>query len=108
MAVYGASGLLAGIASVIYTSRVFSARGDAGGGLELLAIAAVVVGGATIRGGEISVIRTTLAVILIGVIPNGFVLAGIDTSWQFVAVGLVMVAAVAFNEVLFRPSLIRT
>ena len=108
MAVYGASGLLAGIASVIYTSRVFSARGDAGGGLELLAIAAVVVGGATIRGGEISVIRTTLAVILIGVIPNGFVLAGIDTSWQFVAVGLVMVAAVAFNEVFFRPSLIRT
>ena len=108
LAVYGASGLLAGIASVIYTSRVFSARGDAGGGLELLAIAAVVVGGATIRGGEISVIRTTLAVILIGVIPNGFVLAGIDTSWQFVAVGLVMVAAVAFNEVLFRPSLIRT
>ena len=108
LAVYGASGLLAGIGSVIYTSRVFSARGDAGGGLELLAIAAVVVGGATIRGGEISVIRTTLAVILIGVIPNGFVLAGIDTSWQFVAVGLVMVAAVAFNEVLFRPSLIRT
>lgn len=108
MAVYGISGLLAGIASVIYTSRVFSARGDAGGGLELLAIAAVVVGGATIRGGELSVVRTTLAVILIGMIPNGFVLAGIDTSWQYVAIGLVMVVAVALNEVLFRPSLIRT
>src|SRR5262249_30303350 len=64
LAVYGASGLLSGIASVIYTSRVFSARGDAGSGLELLAIAAVVVGGASIHGGEISVVRTTLGVIL--------------------------------------------
>jgi rhamnose transport system permease protein len=108
LGVYGASGLLAGIAGVIYTSRVFSARGDAGNGLELLAIAAVVVGGVTIRGGEISVVRTTLAVLLIGVIPNGFVLAGIDTSWQYVAVGLVMVAAVVLNEVFFRPQFVRT
>ena len=98
LAVYGASGLLAGIASLIYTSRVFSARGDAGAGLELLAIAAVVLGGASIRGGEISVARTTLAVAVIGVIPNGFILAGIDTSWQYVAVGVVMVLAVALNE----------
>jgi rhamnose transport system permease protein len=98
LAVYGASGLLAGIASLIYTSRVFSARGDAGAGLELLAIAAVVLGGASIRGGEISIARTTLAVAVIGVIPNGFILAGIDTSWQYVAVGVVMVLAVALNE----------
>jgi ribose/xylose/arabinose/galactoside ABC-type transport system permease subunit len=98
MAVYGTSGLLTGIASLIYTSRVFSARGDAGAGLELLAIAAVVLGGASIRGGEISVARTTLAVAVIGVIPNGFILAGIDTSWQYVAVGVVMVLAVALNE----------
>jgi rhamnose transport system permease protein len=102
MGVYGASGLLAGIASLIYSSRVFSARGDAGAGLELLAIAAVVLGGASIRGGEISVARTTLAVLVIGVIPNGFILAGVDTSWQYVAVGLVMVVAVALNERLGR------
>jgi ribose/xylose/arabinose/galactoside ABC-type transport system permease subunit len=60
----------------------------------------VVVGGASIHGGEISVVRTTLGVILIGVIPNGFVLAGIDTSWQYVAIGLVMIAAVLLNELL--------
>ena len=100
VAVYGASGLLAGVAGVIYTSRVFSARGDAGGGLELLAIAAVVVGGASIHGGEISVVRTTLGVFLIGMIPNGFVLAGIDTSWQYVAIGSVMIVAVLTNELL--------
>jgi rhamnose transport system permease protein len=107
LAVYGASGLLSGIASVIYTSRVFSARGDAGGGLELLAIAAVVVGGATISGGEISVTRTTLAVVVIGIIPNGLVLAGIDTSWQYVTIGVVMVAAIVLNELLSGRSMTR-
>lgn len=102
LAVYGTSGLLAGIASLIYSSRVFSVRGDSGSGLELLAIAAVVVGGATIRGGEISVLRTTLAVVVIGVIPNGLALAGIDTSLQFVTIGVVMVAAIAINELFVR------
>jgi rhamnose transport system permease protein len=100
IAVYGLSGFLAGAAGVIYTSRVFSARGDAGGGLELLAIAAVVVGGASIFGGELSVVRTTLGVILIGLIPNGFVLSQIDTSWQYVAIGAAMIAAVLTNELI--------
>jgi ribose/xylose/arabinose/galactoside ABC-type transport system permease subunit len=105
IAVYGLSGLLAGAAGAIYTSRVFSARGDAGGGLELLAIAAVVVGGASIHGGELSVLRTTLGVILIGLIPNGFVLSNIDTSWQYVAVGAVMISAVLISELLRGTSL---
>jgi rhamnose transport system permease protein len=100
LAVYGTSGLLTGIASLIFSSRVFSVRGDAGGGLELLAIAAVVVGGASIRGGEISIARTTLAVIVIGVIPDGLQLANIDTSWQYVTIGVVMVAAIVINELL--------
>jgi rhamnose transport system permease protein len=100
LAVYGTSGLLTGIASLIFSSRVFSVRGDAGSGLELLAIAAVVVGGASIRGGEISIARTTLAVIVIGVIPDGLQLANIDTSWQYVTIGVVMVAAIVINELL--------
>ena len=98
LAVYGSSGLLTGVAALIYSSRVFSVRGDAGSGLELLAIAAVVVGGASIRGGEISAARTTLAVIVIGVIPDGLQLAGIDTSWQYVTIGFVMVTAIVINE----------
>ena len=102
LAVYGSSGLLTGVASLIYSSRVFSDRGDSGTGLELLAIAAVVVGGASIRGGEISAARTTLAVIVIGVIPDGLQLAGIDTSWQYVTIGVVMVAAIVINELFGR------
>lgn len=96
--VYSMSGLLAGLSSIIYTSRVFSSRGDAGNGLELLAIAAVVVGGASIRGGEISVVRTVLATFAIGLIPNGFAIGGLDTSWQYIAVGALMVGVVVFNE----------
>lgn len=102
LGVYGSSGLLTGIASLIYCSRVFSDRGDSGAGLELLAIAAVVVGGASIRGGEISAARTTLAVIVIGVIPDGLQLAGIDTSWQYVTIGVVMVTAIVINEMFGR------
>ncbi len=98
LAVYGLSGLLAGLSAVIYTSRVLSARADAGNGLELLAIAAVVVGGASIQGGEVSIVRTTLAVIAITMVPNGFVLSGFSSSWQFVAIGCVMVLVVVFNE----------
>ncbi|MFT3873567.1 MAG: ABC transporter permease [Nocardioides sp.] len=98
LTVYGVAGLLSGIAAVIYTSRVLSSRADAGNGLELLAIAAVVVGGASIQGGQISIVRTTLAVIAIATIPNGFVLSGYSTSWQYVAIGLVMIVAVVFNE----------
>jgi ribose/xylose/arabinose/galactoside ABC-type transport system permease subunit len=102
LAVYGASGLFTGIAGLIYSSRVFSVRGDSGSGLELLAIAAVVVGGSSIRGGEVSAARTTLAVIVIGVIPDGLQLANIDTSWQYVAIGVVMVAAIVINELFAR------
>jgi rhamnose transport system permease protein len=98
LSVYGVSGLLSGVAAVIYTSRVLSSRADAGNGLELLAIAAVVVGGASIQGGQISVVRTTIAVIAIALIPNGFVLADYSTSWQYVAIGGVMIIAVVFNE----------
>jgi rhamnose transport system permease protein len=104
LAVYGVSGLLTGVASTIFSSRVFSVRGDAGTGLELLAIAAVVVGGASIRGGQISIARTTIAVIVIGVIPDGLQLANIDTSWQYVTIGVVMVAAIVINELLVRRS----
>lgn len=98
VSIYGIAGLLSGIAAVIYTSRVLSSRADAGNGLELLAIAAVVVGGASIQGGQISVVRTTLAVIAIAMIPNGFVLSDYSTSWQYVAIGVLMIVAVVFNE----------
>jgi rhamnose transport system permease protein len=102
LSIYALSGLLSGLAAIIYTSRVFSARGNAGAGLELQAIAAVVVGGASIQGGTISIPQTTLAVLVIGVIPNGLALIGVDTNWQFVVIGSIMVLAGALNQFLGR------
>ena len=93
---------MSGVAAIIYTSRVFSARGDAGAGLELQAIAAVVVGGASIAGGTISIPQTAMAVIVIGAVPNGLALAGVDTNWQYVVIGVVMVLAVAMNQFFAR------
>jgi ribose/xylose/arabinose/galactoside ABC-type transport system permease subunit len=98
MSIYTFSGVMSGLAAIIYTSRVFSARGDAGTGLELQAIAAVVVGGASITGGAISIPQTAMAVIVIGAVPNGLALAGVDTNWQYVVIGAVMVFAVALNQ----------
>jgi rhamnose transport system permease protein len=102
LSIYTFSGAMSGIAAIIYTSRVFSARGDAGTGLELQAIAAVVVGGASIAGGSISIPQTAMAVIVIGAVPNGLALAGVDTNWQYVVIGAVMVFAVAMNQFLGR------
>lgn len=106
LSIYTFSGVMAGIAAIIYTSRVFSARGDAGTGLELQAIAAVVVGGASISGGTISIPQTALAVLIIGAVPNGLALAGVDTNWQFVVIGAVMVLAVAMNQFLGRRAVL--
>ena len=52
----------------------------------------------TIQGGQISIVRTTLAAIAIAMIPNGFVLSDYSTSWQYVAIGVLMIVAVVFNE----------
>lgn len=108
LSIYTLSGLLSGIAAIVYTSRVFSARGDAGSGLELQAIAAVVVGGANIQGGSISIPQTTLAVLIIGLIPSGLALAGVDTNWQYVVIGAIMVLAVALNQFLGRRRAVRS
>jgi ribose/xylose/arabinose/galactoside ABC-type transport system permease subunit len=102
VSIYTFSGAMSGIAAIIYTSRVFSARGDAGAGLELQAIAAVVVGGASISGGTISIPQTALAVVVIGAVPNGLALAGVDTNWQYIVIGAVMVLAVAMNQFFAR------
>ncbi|MGE0068481.1 MAG: ABC transporter permease [Solirubrobacterales bacterium] len=88
------SGTAAGLAGVIAASQVASGQADAGTGIELTAIAAIVVGGASVRGGEGAVWRTVVGVLLLAMIGNGFNLLGIDPVYQNLVYGGIILAAV--------------
>lgn len=92
-------GLLIGLAAVTYLGRVGVVQASSGGELTLLAIAAVVVGGTSILGGEGSVLRTLGGVIFIVLLENGIVLAGVPSLWNGLIVGLVILVAVSINGV---------
>ena len=98
LALYSGIGLLVAIASVIYTSRVYTARGDSGLGLELDVISAVVLGGASIYGGSGTIGGTVLGVLIIATLRNGLVLAGVPSTWQVFVLGVLLLVAVFLNE----------
>jgi rhamnose transport system permease protein len=98
LALYSGTGLLVGMAAVIYTSRVYTARGDSGLGLELDVISAVVLGGASIYGGSGTIGGTVLGVLIIATLRNGLVLAGVPSTWQVFVLGVLLLVAVFLNE----------
>lgn len=98
LAVYALTGLLVGIAAVIYTSRVSTARANAGLGMELTVITAVVLGGADIRGGAGTIAGTVLGVLVVAVLQSGLLLAGVPSAWIVIAVGAVLIGGVFLNE----------
>jgi rhamnose transport system permease protein len=98
LALYSGIGLLVGMAAVIYTSRVYTARGDSGVGLELDVISAVVLGGASIYGGSGTIGGTVLGVLIIATLRNGLILAGVPSTWQLFVLGVLLLAAVFINE----------
>lgn len=95
---YVLSGGIAGLAGVLLTSRTTSGNPVNGTGLELQAITAVFLGGAATAGGKGTVVGTFLAVILVGVLNNGMNLLGFNTFIQRVALGLLLIAAVALSQ----------
>ncbi len=97
--VYGYMGFLAGIAAIVQTAYTKAVDPNGLLGYELTVIAAVVIGGANILGGSGSVLGTLLGAILLGVMQNGLILLNIDTFWQKVVVGLVILSAVSFNHI---------
>jgi len=98
MLMYMFSGGIAGLAGVLLTSRTTSGNPVNGTGLELQAITAVFLGGAATAGGKGTIFATFLAVILVGVLNNGMNLLGFNTFIQRVALGLLLVAAVAVSQ----------
>ena len=86
------------IAGMIEASRLMTGQPTAGQGYELQAIAAVVIGGGSLQGGEGSVVGTLIGAFIIGLLSNGSDLLGVNPYWQQVIIGAVIIAAVAFDE----------
>lgn len=95
---YMLCGGIAGLGGVLLTARTTSGNPINGVGLELQAITAVFLGGAATTGGKGTVFGTFLAVILVGVLNNGMNLLGFNTFVQRVALGLLLIAAVAISQ----------
>jgi len=102
VAIYAASGLMAGLAGLIFTSRVTTTRADAATGMELDVIAAVVLGGTSIFGGSGSIIGTSLGLLIITLLRNGLLLTGVKGDATVVVIGFVLITAVLINNVTRR------
>lgn len=92
-------GALCALSGIILSGTLDSAEPTAGAGYEMDAIAAVILGGASLSGGEGSIIGVIIGAALMGVLRNGFVLLGTSAYWQTVAIGVVIIAAVAIDSI---------
>jgi len=101
IAVYTICGLMAGIAGLIMAGRTNSGFPNAGNGMELEAIAAVIIGGASFFGGRGQVVGIFGGVLIMGLIRNGLNLNDVSTFWQQILIGAIIVLAV-FIDVLRR------
>lgn len=90
-------GICASVAAMITTGRAAAAQPTAGQGMEMDVIAAVVIGGTPLSGGEANVFGTLIGCLIVGIINNGLNLMKVDSNWQIVAKGLLILVAVAFD-----------
>lgn len=100
--VYIAAGVCSGIAGVLMAARLTSVQPGIGTGYEMNAIAATVLGGTPLSGGEGSVLGTVIGVLTLTILLNGMRLMGINTNWQTVMTGIVVVAAVFADAIKHR------
>ena len=91
---YIITAVLATIAGIVFTSRMGSASAQAGTGWELRVITAVILGGASLRGGAGTVAGAFLGVFLMALIYNALTLLGVDVYWQQFVIGSVLITAV--------------
>jgi ribose transport system permease protein len=91
-------GMLAGVAGVLGASRLNSAVVSAGIGVELSVITAAVLGGASLKGGEGTIIGGVLGVLFIALVQNAMIINGVGVFWQGIIVGLVLLLAVSLDR----------
>jgi ribose transport system permease protein len=101
-AIYAVSGLMSAVAAVVLTARLNSAQPIAGMMYELDAIAATVIGGTSLMGGEGSLFGTLVGALIMGVLRNGLNLLGVSSFLQQIVIGGVIVGAVLVDTMLKR------
>ena len=99
IATFAIAGFAAGLASIITTSRVALGQASAGEGMELQAIAAVILGGTSIYGGQGAVWRSLAGVFLLALINNGFNILNADPFFRDLTTGLVILAAIGVSAI---------
>ena len=95
--VFMLSGLCVGVASIVYLARLSMAQPTAGQGYEMEAVAATVIGGTSINGGEGSILGSLIGAVVVAVIRNGLVLLGVQSFFTQIVVGAIIVLAVGLD-----------
>ena len=95
--IYAFSGLMCGVAAVVFAGRVGSVHPGAAVGYELTAIAATIIGGTSASGGVGTVPGAVIGALILGVLNNGMTLLGVDAYWQQVIQGLIIIFAVTID-----------
>lgn len=96
--VYMICSILAALGGAALASRLQAGQPNAGQGYELIAIAAVAMGGTSMSGGRGGIVQTTLGLVIIGVINNALSLLGVPSYWQTITMGVIILAAVIFDQ----------
>jgi ribose transport system permease protein len=104
IAVFALMGLFVAVVALLLTGRMYSASPVLGIGWEFQIIATVVLGGTSLKGGSCTLLGTFFAALFFATLNNGMNLLHVDAYWQYVAVGLVLMAAVALDGVRNRLS----
>jgi len=91
------TGILSGVAGLMMCSRLGTARPEVGTGMELDAIAAVVLGGTSISGGSGKMLGTLVGALIMGIITNGLIILGIDSNIQEIVKGAIIIIAVGIS-----------
>ncbi|WP_336790323.1 ABC transporter permease [Paenibacillus sp. MMO-177] len=96
--VFLGTGVMAGLAGLLYAGRMNAGRFSFGEGDELSVIAAVILGGTSLFGGVGTIIGTLVGALMIGTINNGLIIMGLDVSQQMMIKGLIIILAVLFGK----------
>ena len=102
IAVFVLSGVLAGVAGIVQAGRLNAADPSSGYLVELAAITAAIIGGANFFGGSGTIVGTVIGALIMGVIQNGLNLLGVESYYQTIVIGIVLIAAVGLDRLRTR------